>query len=318
MSAGARDIRPIVIGLGVQGRKRHAVAGADVVATVDPLVSEADYATIDEVPLDAYDAALVCAPDAAKHDLLTQLLNNGKHILVEKPLLAENTDRIRALEKLAASKNLTCYTAYNHRFEPHLVRLKETMDAGELGDVYFARFFYGNGTARDVRNSPWRDTGAGVLTDLGSHLLDIALFLFGERIGKFRVHSANRFENRAFDHVLFGNDGFPALTMEVTLVSWRNDFVADVYGQDGSAHVRSLCKWGPTIFTKRGRVLPSGRPHEESIPLEQDDPTWALEYDHFVRLCEVGGTNLANDILINDALLDLADDAFTRFGRTGP
>ena len=47
------------------------------------------------------------------------------------------------------------------------------------GKVYFARFFYGNGTALEVKHSEWRDRGLGVLPDLGSHLLDMTLFLFG-------------------------------------------------------------------------------------------------------------------------------------------
>ena len=54
--------------------------------------------------------------------------------------------------------------------------MKALLESGELGRVYRCRLFYGNGTARDVRNSPWRDKGAGVLTDLGSHLLDTVLF----------------------------------------------------------------------------------------------------------------------------------------------
>ena len=62
--------------------------------------------------------------------------------------------------------------------------------------------FYGNGTARLVRDSAWRDQGAGVLPDLGSHLLDTARFWFGDIGEDFRVVSANRFENRAPDHVV--------------------------------------------------------------------------------------------------------------------
>ena len=42
--------------------------------------------------------------------------------------------------------------------------------------------FYGNGTARLVRESAWRDAGAGVLPDLGSHLLDTARFWFGDLV----------------------------------------------------------------------------------------------------------------------------------------
>ena len=86
----ASDLTPrvVVVGLGVQGAKRRAVAGRDVVATVDPVHPDADYRALADVPLAAYDAALVCTPDDAKLELLAHLLANGKHLLVEKPLLA--------------------------------------------------------------------------------------------------------------------------------------------------------------------------------------------------------------------------------------
>ena len=95
--------------------------------------------------------------------------------------------------------------------------------------------------------------------------------------------------------------------MEATLVSWRNHFTADVYGERGSAHISSLCKWGRSVFTRRTRVLPSGRPHEESVALVQADPTWALEYQHFKALCRNGaGGNLANDIVLHPILTSLS------------
>lgn len=298
-------MRVAVVGLGVQGHKRREVAGGDAVATVDPVNPEAQYRRLEDVPLGSYDAALVCTPDENKIALLTHLLSNGKHLLVEKPLFAETSEELVKLKKLAEKNRATCYTAYNHRFEPHFVRMKALLDSGRLGKVYCIRMFYGNGTARLVRESAWRDQGAGVLPDLGSHLLDTALYWLGRPATGFRIHSASRFENRAFDHVAFGADGDPVLQFEVTLLSWRNHHYTEVFAEKGSAHISSLCKWGPSTFTVRDRKLPSGRPDEETETLEQSDPTWALEYAHFKRLCETGGNNIANDIWINDTLRDL-------------
>jgi hypothetical protein len=202
-----------------------------------------------------------------------------------------------------ASTARPAHTAYNHRFEPHLS--VDRPDDNAAGEAHSARFFYGNGTARDVRESAWRDQGLGVLPDLGSHLLDLVLFLFGGLPVAFDVWSANRFENRSFDHVSFGVKGRPVLELEVSLLSWRNTFYAEVCGERGSVHVQGLCKWGPSTFTRRRRVLPSGRPLEEVETLEQADPTWAAEYAHFVDLCATGAGNLHNDRRINDALTQL-------------
>ena len=302
-------MRVIVVGLGVQGNKRRAIAGKEVVATVDPVHTEANYKSLADVPLGAYDAALVCTPDETKIKLLTYLLSNGKHLMVEKPLLAPENSALEALAKIARSKGVVCYTAYNHRFEPHFLRMKQTIESGRLGKIYCVRMFYGNGTARLVRNSPWRDQESGVLLDLGSHLLDTVLFWFGKPATPFDIYSCNRFENRAFDHFSFGTKGSPVVQLEVTLLNWRNHFYADVLAERGSAHIQSLCKWGPSTFTLRHRKLPSGKPDEEETTLVQSDPTWELEYQHFKRLFATGESNIENGIWINSVLNELSQRA---------
>ena len=299
-------MRVIVVGLGVQGRKRLKVAGKEAVATVDPFNAEAQYRHVHDVPLSSYDAALLCIPDEAKLELIAYLLSNGKHLLVEKPLFAADTTDLMRLKTLAELSHTVCYTAYNHRFEPHFVRMKQAIESGRLGKIYCVRMFYGNGTARLVRDSDWRDQGSGVLPDLGSHLLDTALFWFGKPAAPFDIYSCNRFENLSFDHFSFGANGSPVLQLEMTLLNWRNHFYADVFAENGSAHIQSLCKWGPSTFTMRDRKLPSGRPDEESVTLVQADPTWELEYQHFKNLCANGQSNIDNDIWINNVLNDLS------------
>ena len=91
---------------------------------------------------------------------------------------------------------------------------------------------------------------------------------------------------------------------------WRNHFTCDVLAENGSAHISSLCKWGPTSFILRRRVLPSGRPHEEVETLEQEDPTWAAEYAHFRKLCAAGqASDLSWDRRLNAELRALGETA---------
>ena len=304
-------MRVAVAGYGVQGAKRKFFAGADCVAVVDPVRPEAKFRSLADVPLDSYDAVLACIPDAPKFELLSYCIEHGKHVLVEKPLWVESERDILALNERAQAKGVVVYTAYNHRFEPHYVRMRDLIASGELGQIYSCRMFYGNGTARLVRDSAWRDEGAGVLPDLGSHLLDTCRFWFGEVAADFSVSAANRFENRAPDHVIIANEGMrPRIELEMTLLMWRNHFTCDILAENGTAHITSLCKWGPTTFTRRTRVLPSGRPPEESTTLVQDDPTWAAEYAYFEGLCESGaGTDLSSDLWLHRVLSRLADDA---------
>ena len=307
-------MRVIVVGLGVQGHKRRKFAGADFVAAVDPFNTDAQYRKVEDVPLDCYDAALACIPDEPKIEILSYLLGHGKHVLVEKPLWAGRDADIERLQQTARENKVVCYTAYNHRFEPHYVRMRELVTSGRLGKIYRCRMFYGNGTARLVRDSQWRDQGAGVLPDLGSHLLDTTKFWFGDVGGKFDIVSVDCFENHAPDHVVVGSStSAPKLELEMTLLSWRNHFTCDVFAERGSAHIRSLCKWGPSTFTVRTRVLPSGRPAEEEIVEPQGDPTWELEYADFKSLCERGEvTDLSNDLWLNRELRELGATALQK------
>ena len=301
-------MRVIVVGLGVQGHKRRRHAGADFVASVDPVNPEADYRLAEQVPLEAYDAVLACVPDGPKVELLRYFLSHGKHVLVEKPLWAPQAEDIAGLERLARKHGVVCHTAYNHRFEPHFTRMAELIASGALGRIYSCRMFYGNGTARLVRDSAWRDQGAGVLPDLGSHLLDACRFWFGPLPDSFRLLAANRFENRAPDHVVIGcEDSSPRIELEMTMCMWRNHFTCDILAENGTAHIESLCKWGPSTFTHRIRVLPAGRPPETQVTLVQDDPTWAMEYAHFKQRVASGAvTDLSHDLWLHKTLGRLA------------
>ena len=310
-------MRVIVVGLGVQGAKRKKVAGPDFVAAVDPVNADAEFRRLQDVPVGRYDAALCCIPDGPKIELLTYLAEHGKHALVEKPLWAADDAAIGRLEALARKNGVVLYTAYNHRFEPHYVAMRDLIASARLGRLYHCRMLYGNGTARLVRESEWRDHGSGVLHDLGSHLLDTARFWFGELSQDFRVVFSSNHENRAPDHVVIACDAVrPKLELEMSLLCWRNHFTCDLVAENGSAHIASLCKWGPTSFTVRTRVLPSGPPPEETVTLVQDDPTWEAEYAHFKGLVAMRAqTDLVADLWLNRLLRRLGDEAIARMSR---
>ena len=293
-------MKVIVVGLGIQGVKRSRIAAADLVATVDPCKPQADFKDIKQIDLSSYQAALVCTPDDTKIELLTYLLSHGKHVLVEKPLLSTHDSELVKLGDLARSHGVSCYTAYNHRFEPFIAKARDLIAADHIGEILSLRMFYGNGTAREVRDSAWRDKGMGVLSDLGSHLLDTTEFLLGQKRTDLVTFSSYKLENLAADFVLFGStQQKPRIQLEATLLSWRNTFNLDVIGTQGSLHINCLCKWGPSTLVVRNRILPSGRPSEETETLEIKDPTWQLEYDYFTANAAKGITNIESDIWIN-------------------
>lgn len=304
-------MKSLIVGLGIQGRKRRAVAGTNVIGVVDPVHPEAQYRDIREVDLGSFDAAYVCTPDEPKYEILSYLLKHKKHALVEKPILAERTEQIKELKELAESNGVACYTAYNHRFEPHFIGVRDLIQKGSLGELYLLRLFYGNGTARDVRNSTWRDRGAGVLPDIGSHLLDTMLFFFNDNTPTFRMIEAHCKENRSLDHfVISGDRGSLSVSLEATLLSWKNTFRLDLIGSEGSAHIDCLCKWGPSSLSIRTRELPSGKPDEQVATLTCKDPTWEIENQFFLEMCKRGENNLANDLWINEQLQSLSRNLY--------
>jgi len=311
MGLSNSPFRVIVVGLGVQGQKRRKFSGNDYIFGVDPNGTEAKYKDIFDVPLDQFDAALVCTPDASKVNIIQYLLSNKKHVLVEKPLMA-SSEELASLQNVANKNHLYCYTAYNHRFEPNFIRMRDLVKSGKLGKIYRCRMFYGNGTARLVRDSAWRDLGAGVLPDLGSHLLDTLNFWFDVHPEGIKVVSASCYENKAFDHVVINsNEGEPKVELEMTLLMWRNHFTCDILAERGTAHIESLCKWGPSKFIYRERQLPSGRPIERQEVLTCDDPTWEAEYRNFRANCIAKKeTNLKTDIWIGQTLNRLANESF--------
>ena len=168
-------MRYLVAGLGNIGQRRRALLGERCVATADPFNAAADYPTVRDCPPDRYDAAVLAIPDDGKVDLIRYLLEQGKHVLVEKPLPLPDAATVRELEALAQARGVALYTAYNHRFEPLLVTMREQLQAGAIGEVYHGRLFYGNGTVRHVAGT-WRDHGLGAIQDLGCHLLDLLAF----------------------------------------------------------------------------------------------------------------------------------------------
>jgi hypothetical protein len=69
-------LKAVVVGLRIQGYKRREHAGDDIVASVDPVNTEADLRDIQEIPLEIYDTVVACVPDEPKVDLLRYCLGN--------------------------------------------------------------------------------------------------------------------------------------------------------------------------------------------------------------------------------------------------
>ena len=299
-------MRTIIVGMGVQGEKRKKFLGKDYKYSIDKF-KKADFKTIYQVPLDDYDAVLVCVPENEKLKIINYSIKNKKHVLIEKPFLVKKNKILKNIEKIAQKNKVVCYTAYNHRFEPNIIKMKRLIESKKLGKIYSCRLFYGNGTSLLVKKSKWRDKGKGVLTDIGSHLIDISLYLFGKKVTFLKTLELNRFENKAPDHSILRLEiGKIKIELEMTLCMWKNTFSCDVIASKGSAHLDSLCKWSKNTFKFCKRKFPSGKPNEKIVSFKKGDPTWKAEYLFFKKLVNANiKTNLSKDLIINNLFLRL-------------
>lgn len=116
------------------------------------------------------DAVVVATPAGTHFDIATQCLKAGKHVLVEKPL-AMSTAECDALIDLAGSKDLRLMVGHTFLYSPPVLKMKELVDAGEIGDVYYAYSTRVNlGQIRKDVNAMW---------NLAPHDIAIFLYLFG-------------------------------------------------------------------------------------------------------------------------------------------
>lgn len=125
-----------------------------------------------------------CTPNDAHRDLLVAALAAGKHVYCDKPLartLAEAEDVARAAQKASVVHRMT----FNYRFVPAIMRAKELVNEGFLGDVFQVRAAYLHAGYVDPRRPrTWRlqmaRAGGGALMDLGVHVIDLVRHLAGE------------------------------------------------------------------------------------------------------------------------------------------
>ena len=282
----SKNSNTVVVGMGVQGKKRKINLGKKFIASVDinKKKTKSNYKFLSEIPKDKYSNVFICVPDAQKKKIINECLKNKKNILVEKPLILPNKE-LNYLYKKAIKKKVFLYTAYNHRFEPGIEKIKKILNEKTIGKLYYCKIFYGNGTSFLVRKSNWRDKGEGVVPDLGSHLIDMCIFLFGTKITSIKLLSINNFENKSSDHAKIQvNYKGIKIFLEMSLCSWKNSFYFDLYGSLGSIHLNSLCKWSKSTLSIRKRKFPSGIPMEKKIIYPKGDKTWKKEITYFEKL----------------------------------
>ena len=118
------------------------------------------------------DAVIVATPPRTHHAIVRAVLEAGKHVLVEKPL-AKTSEEARDLITLADRRGLTLMPGHTFVYSPPVNKVKELIDTGELGEVYFV-------TSSRMNLGKYQPDG--VICDLAPHDLSILLYLLDEPV----------------------------------------------------------------------------------------------------------------------------------------
>ncbi len=190
-----KPVNVALIGFGLAGRVFHApliasVEGLRLAAIVssrkDDITQRYPDVGVLQTPEEAFadpaiDLVVVATPNDSHFDLARRALAAGKHVVVDKPF-ARTGDEARALIAQAKGRILSVF--HNRRWDSDFLTLKQLMRDGALGEiVYFESHF---DRFRPVVRDRWRERAGpatGSWYDLGSHLIDQALQLFGMPLG---------------------------------------------------------------------------------------------------------------------------------------
>lgn len=185
-----------IIGCGGIAENKHMPAlsklsdKAEMVAFCDIIIERAQKAAKDygtnakvfsdykELLKEDLDVVHVCTPNRSHSEITVAALEASKHVMCEKPMAKTYADAVKMIEAAKKSgKKLTI--GYQNRFRTDSMYLKKAVERGDLGEIYFAK-------AHAIRRRAvptWGvflneyEQGGGPLIDIGTHALDLTLWM---------------------------------------------------------------------------------------------------------------------------------------------
>ncbi len=142
-------------------------------------VSLVDWTELAEHPL--VEAVVVALPSHLHAPAALAALANGKHVYVEKPLATSLADGVAVVEAWRRT-GVVGAIGFNYRFNDGVTAARQSVEGGALGPLVAARSSF---TSLATELPEWkrrRETGGGVLLDLGSHHVDLARFVLGREV----------------------------------------------------------------------------------------------------------------------------------------
>jgi len=233
-------------------------------------------------------AVVIATPVPTHFELARRSLEAGKHVFVEKPP-AMRGDEMEELLALARADGRVLMPGHLLLYHPGLRKVKELVDAGELGDV---ACIYGNrqnlGVIRSNENALW---------SLGVHDLSVILWLLGEEPSEVVAHGLDYLQD-GIEDVVFCFLRFPSGKVAHMHLSWLDPHkmrrltvvgrekmvVFDDMELERKVTVYEKAPWEPAETYGEWRT----RTGDISSPKVANDEPLKLELQHFLRLCADG------------------------------
>ena len=119
-----------------------------------------------------FDAAFVCSPTSTHFDITSTLIENKKHVFVEKPMTYLSEDGQKLVEMSIKNKViLTC--GYIERFNPAVATVKDFLSSKKYGDLIRLEFYREHRMPQHIKD-------VGIIYDTSVHDIDTAMWLFDE------------------------------------------------------------------------------------------------------------------------------------------
>ena len=229
----------------VQGLPYQLVGVADIriesAREVAAMVAAQAYDNVDQMIEELRPtAAIVCTPPSTHPDVCIRLMEQGVHVLCEKPLAISTEEAIRMAET-AERCHVVFSMGSKFRFVADVQTTQEIVDSGILGDIIlYENTFAGFCDMSKRWNSQPAISGGGVLIDNGTHSVDILRYLLGN-ITELQVVEGRRIQNLPVEDtvLLFARTESGAMgniDLSWSLNKVRADFIS-LYGSKGTLSV---------------------------------------------------------------------------------
>lgn len=206
------------------------------------------------IKADDIDVVDICTPNIYHFETVKKAIAAGKHILCEKPLCLTCDEALELcrLAKQAEEKGQICGVVFNNRFLSPIIKAKELIDNGGLGEIVSFRAEYLHNSCLDPsKKAGWKQTkefGGGVLYDLGSHVIDLIYYLCGEFYSVFGMEQIAFPERAGIDGKVWTTNADEAFYLTATLkngakgtitaskltVGANDDLTVEIFGTKGA------------------------------------------------------------------------------------